>query len=333
MTIITPPHDTVLTYKTMADEWRAATAHDAIVGSVNPEGSKNITALGRTGWANGIKAFGGEQSKRAALDAAAIVLVGAALITIAKSGDLRGELRMHLMMELLGKITKAKKDREASLLSAKGGGILAKTLQAPSAVRIGSAVVDAATSGHSMMDRAKELAERIDQNPHVALELLTEDDALVRETFRCLDTESLNEIEGVLRTAMGPDGFDANVQNVIRIKDAVATDGQEPMQEQQTESAIEQVLSNGATVGDILRAHTAATQAGGGLPFMREMVNKLKDQDAKLLLAGLASLNSTNSANNNNLGALRDLKIALDEENQHTRTHIPANLKKKPVAA
>jgi hypothetical protein len=279
--------------------------------------------------AYGLKA----QSKRAALDAAAIVLVGAALITIAKSGDLRGELRMHLMMELLGKITKAKKDREASLLSAKGGGILAKTLQAPSAVRIGSAVVDAATSGHSMMDRAKELAERIDQNPHVALELLTEDDALVRETFRCLDTESLNEIEGVLRTAMGPDGFDANVQNVIRIKDAVATDGQEPMQEQQTESAIEQVLSNGATVGDILRAHTAATQAGGGLPFMREMVNKLKDKDAKLLLAGLASLNSTNSANNNNLGALRDLKIALDEENQHTRTHTPTKIKKKPVAA
>jgi hypothetical protein len=333
MTIITPPHDTVLTYKTMADEWRAATAHDAIVGSVNPEGANNIKTFRRTGWANGIKAFWGEQSKRSALDAAAVVLVGAALITIAKSGDLKGELRMHLMMELLGKITKAKKDREASLLSAKGGGILAKTLQAPSAVRIGSAVVDAATSGHSMMDRAKELAERIDQNPHVALELLKEDDALVRETFRCLDTESLNEIEGVLRTAMGPDGFDANVQNVIRIKDAVATDGQEPMQEQQTESAIEQVLSNGATVGDILRAHTAATQAGGGQRFMNEMVDKLKDQDPKLLMAGLDSLNSTNSANGDALSAMRDLKIALDEDNQHTRTHTPTNLKKKPVAA
>ena len=274
------------------------------------------------------------QGKRAALDTAAVVLAGAAIIAIAKSGDLKGELRMHLMMELLGKITKSKKDKEASLLHAKGAsGILAKTLQAPSAVRIGSAVVDAATSGHSMMDRAKELAERIDQNPHVALELLTEDDALVRETFRCLDTESLNEIEGVLRTAMGPDGVDANVQNVIRIKDAVATDGQEPMQAQQTESAIEQVLSNGATVGDILQAHTAATKAGGGQRFMREMVEKLKTEDAKLLLAGLASLNSTNSANSNTLGALRDLKIAQDEENQRTRTHIPTNLKRKPVAA
>jgi hypothetical protein len=281
------------------------------------------------------KAYGFKaQGKRAALDAAAVVLAGAAIIAIAKSGDLKGELRMHLMMELLGKITKSKKDKEASLLHAKGAsGILAKTLQAPSAVRIGSAVVDAATSGHSMMDRAKELAERIDQNPHVALELLAEDDALVRETFRCLDTESLNEIEGVLRTAMGPDGVDANVQNVIRIKDAVATDGQEPMQAQQTESAIEQVLSNGATVGDILQAHTAATKAGGGQRFMREMVEKLKTEDAKLLLAGLASLNSTNSANNNNLGALRDLKIALDEENQHTRTHTPTKIKKKPVAA
>jgi hypothetical protein len=62
-------------------------------------------------------------------------------------------------------------------------------------------------------------------------------------------------------------------------------------------------------------------------------VDKLKDQDAKLLLAGLASLNSTNSANSNALGALRDLKIALDEENQHTRTHTPTKIKKKPVAA
>lgn len=326
MAVLTAPYETVLAYTTTtmaADAWRG-----------EARAANDIKAFCRTGWVNGIKAFGGEQSKRAALDAAAVVLAGAAIIAIAKSGDLKGELRMHLMMELLGKITKSKKDKEASLLHAKGAsGILAKTLQAPSAVRIGSAVVDAATSGHSMMDRAKELAERIDQNPHVALELLTEDDALVRETFRCLDTESLNEIEGVLRTAMGPDGVDANVQNVIRIKDAVATDGQEPMQAQQTESAIEQVLSNGATVGDILQAHTAATQAGGGQQFMREMVDKLKDQDAKLLLAGLASLSSTNSANSNTLGALRDLKIAQDEENQRTRTHIPTNLKRKPVAA
>lgn len=274
------------------------------------------------------------QGKRAAMDAAAVVLAGAAIIAIAKSGDLKSELRMHLMMEMLGKLTKSKKAQEKGLLSTNGAqGVLAKTLQAPSAVRIGSAVVDAATAGHSMMDRAKELAERIDQNPHVALELLTKDDALVRETFRCLDTESLNEIEGVLRTAMGPDGVDANVQNVIRIKDAVATDGQEPMQAQQTESAIEQVLSNGATVGDILQAHTAATQAGGGQRFMREMVEKLKTEDAELLLAGLASLNSTNSANSNALGALRDLKMAQDEENQRIHMHTPTNLKKKPVAA
>ena len=329
MAVLTAPYETVLAYTTMAaDAWRGE-ANQAV-----DEAANDIKAFRRTGWVNGIKAFGGEQSKRAAMDAAAVVLAGAAIIAIAKSGDLKGELRMHLMMELLGKITKSKKDKEASLLHAKGAsGLLAKTLQAPSAVRIGSAVVDAATSGHSMMDRAKELAERIDQNPHVALELLTEDDALVRETFRCLDTESLNEIEGVLRTAMGPDGVDANVQNVIRIKDAVATDGQEPMQAQQTESAIEQVLSNGATVGDILQAHTAATQAGGGQRFMREMVDNLKDPDAKLLLAGLASLNSTNSANSNALGALRDLKMTLDEDHQHTRTHIPTNLKKKPVAA
>ena len=127
---------------------------------------------------------------------------------------------------------------------------------------------------------------------------------------------------------MGTDG-DANIQAVLEEMDKKNRNGQEPIQEQQIESAIEQVLSNGATVGDILRAHTAATQAGGRQQFMREMVDKLKDQDAKLLLAGLASLNSTNSANNNNLGALRDLKIALDEENQHTRTHTPTKIKKK----
>jgi hypothetical protein len=331
MTIITPPHDTVLTYKTMADEWRAATAHDAIVGSVNPGGD----TFRRTGWANGIKAFGSEQSKRAALDAAAIVLVGAALITIAKSGDLRGELRMHLMMELLGKITKAKKDREKSLLSANGGGFLAKTLQAPtSAVKIGSAVVDAAKSGNSMTDRAKELAEKIKKNPHAALVLTLTDDGTRDRVLDLLsrDSDTWNDIQQVFKTAMGTDG-DANIQAVLAEMDKNNRNGQEPIQEQQIESAIEQVLSNGATVGDILRAHTAATQAGGGLPFMREMVNKLKDKDAKLLLAGLASLNSTNSANSNALGALRDLKIALDEENQHTRTHIPTNLKKKPVAA
>jgi hypothetical protein len=330
MTIITPPHDTVLTYKTMADEWRAATAHDAIVGSVNPGGD----TFRRTGWANGIKAFGSEQSKRAALDAAAIVLVGAALITIAKSGDLRGELRMHLMMELLGKITKAKKDREKSLLSAKGGGILAKTLQAPSAVRIGSAVVDAAKSGHSMMDRARELAEKIKENPHAALVLTLTDDGTRDRVLDLLsrDSDTWNDIQQVFKTAMGTDG-DANIQAVLEEMDKKNRNGQEPIQEQQIESAIEQVLSNGATVGDILRAHTAATQAGGGQRFMNEMVDKLKDQDPKLLMAGLDSLNSTNSANGDALSAMRDLKIALDEAHQHTRTHIPTNLKKKPVAA
>ncbi len=274
------------------------------------------------------------QGKRAALDTAAVVLAGAAIIAIAKSGDLKGELRMHLMMELLGKITESKKDKEKGLLSANGAsGLLAKTLQAPSAVRIGSAVVDAATSGHSMMDRAKELAEEIKENPHAVLKLLLEDDATVRGTVERLDIKTLRDAQEVLKTVMGSDEKDAAVQNIFRIMDDVATNGQKPIQEQQIESAIEQVLSNGATVGDILQAHTAATQAGGGQRFMREMVEKLKTEDAKLLLAGLASLNSTNSANSNTLGALRDLKIAQDEENQRTRTHIPTNLKRKPVAA
>jgi hypothetical protein len=332
MAVLTAPYETVLAYTTTtmaADAWRSE-ANQAVDGAAN-----DIKAFRRTGWVNGIKAFGGEQSKRAALDAAAIVLVGAALITIAKSGDLRGELRMHLMMELLGKITKAKKDREKSLLSANGGGFLAKTLQAPtSAVKIGSAVVDAATSGHSMMDRAKELAEKIKKNPHAALVLTLTDDGTRDRVLDLLsrDSDTWNDIQQVFKTAMGTDG-DANIQAVLAEMDKNNRNGQEPIQEQQIESAIEQVLSNGATVGDILRAHTAATQAGGGLPFMREMVNKLKDEDPKLLMAGLASLNSTNSAKGDALSAMRDLKIALDEENHHTRTHIPTNLKKKPVAA
>lgn len=328
MTVLTAPHIVVERHLGTADEWRAATADMAIVGDVNPGAANDIKAFRRTGWANGIKAFGGEQSKRAALDAAALFLVATAVVAIAKSGDLKGELRTHLLMELLGKMTNSKKDNNASLLHAdKTKGMLSKTMQATNPLRLGAAVVDAASPGHSMMDRAKELAERIDQNPHVALELLTEDDALVRETFRCLDTESLNEIEGVLRTAMGPDGVDAIVQNVIRIKDAVATDGQKPMQEQQVEYAIEQVLSNGATVGNILLAHAAATQAGGGQQFMEEMVDKLKTVDAQLLLAGLASLSTTNSANRDALGALRDLKMALDEQNQRTRQLQPPNPK------
>ena len=320
MAVLTAPYETVLAYTTMAaDAWRGE-ANQAV-----DEAANDIKAFRRTGWVNGIKAFGGEQSKRAAMDAAAVVLAGAALIAVAQSSNLTGKLGMHLMMEL-GK----KKDKEASLLHANGAsGVLAKTLQAPSAVRIGSAVVDAATSGHSMMDRAKELAERIEQNPHVALELLTEDDALVRGTVERLDIETLRKVQEVLKTVMGTDEQDAVVQNIFRIMDDVATNGQEPIQEQQIESAIEQVLSNGATVGDILQAHTAATQAGGGQRFMREMVEKLKTEDAKLLLAGLASLNTNSDA----LGALRDLKIALDEDHQHTRTHVPTNLKRKPVAA
>lgn len=327
MTIITPPHATVFAYKTMADEWRAATTNMAIVGDVNP--GNDVKDFRRTGWVNGIKAFGGEQSKRAAMDAAAVVLAGAAIIAIAKSGDLKGELRMHLMMELLGKITEKK-----GLLSANGAqGVLSKTIQNTNPLSLGLAVTDAAKSGHSMMDRAKELAEEITENPHAALKLLLEDDVTVRGTVERLDIETLRDAQEVLKTAMGPDKQDAVVQNIFRIMDDVATNGLEPIQEQQTESAIEQVLSNGATVGDILQAHTAATQAGGGQRFMREMVEKLKTEDAKLLLAGLASLNSTNSANGDALGALRDLKIAQDEENQRTHMHTPTNLKKKPVAA
>lgn len=268
------------------------------------------------------------QGKRAAMDAAAVVLAGAAIIAIAKSGDLKGELRMHLMMKLLGK----KKDKEASLLSAKGAqGVLSKTMQNTNLLSLGLAVTDAAKSGHSMMDRAKKLAEEIKENPHAALKLLLEDDATVRGTVERLDIEALRDAQKVLKTAMGPDEQDAVVQNIFRIMDDVATNGQEPMQAQQTESAIEQVLSNGVTVGDILQAHTAATEAGGGQRFMREMVEKLKTEDAKLLLAGLASLNSTNSANGDTLGALRDLKMALDEDHQHTRAYTPPNRTKKPV--
>ncbi|MFN8819022.1 MAG: hypothetical protein ACK5WY_03400 [Holosporaceae bacterium] len=332
MTIITPPHATVFAYKTMADEWRAATTNMAIVGDVNPGAANDIKTFRRTGWVNGIKAFGGEQSKRAAMDAAAVVLAGAALIAVAKSGDLKGELRMHLMMELLGKLTKSKKDKKESLLSANGAqGVLSKTMQNTNLLSLGLAVTDAAKSGHSMMDRAKKLAEEIKENPHAALKLLLEDDATVRGTVERLDIEALRDAQKVLKTAMGPDEQDAVVQNIFRIMDDVATNGQEPMQAQQTESAIEQVLSNGVTVGDILQAHTAATEAGGGQRFMREMVEKLKTEDAKLLLAGLASLNSTNSANGDTLGALRDLKMALDEDHQHTRAYTPPNRTKKPV--
>lgn len=333
MTVITPPHATVFAYKTMADEWRAATTNMAIVGDVNPGAANDIKTFRRTGWGNGIKAFGSEQSKRAAMDAAAVVLAGAAIIAVAQSSNLKGELRMHLMMELLGKITKSKRDNKESLLSAKGAqGVLSKTMQNTNPLSLGLAVTDAAKSGHSMMDRAKELAEEITENPHAALKLLLEDGATVRGTVERLDIETLRDAQEVLKTAMGPDEQDAVVQNIFRIMDDVATNGQEPIQEQQTESAIEQVLSNGATVGDILQAHTAATKAGGGQRFMREMVDKLTDQDAKLLLAGLASLNSTNSANGDTLGALRDLKMTLDEDHQHIRTHIPTSRTKKPVA-
>jgi hypothetical protein len=140
------------------------------------------------------------QGKRAAMDAAAVVLAGAAIIAIAKSGDLKGELRMHLMMKLLGK----KKDKEASLLSAKGAqGVLSKTMQNTNPLSLGLAVTDAAKSGHSMMDRAKKLAEEIKENPHAALKLLLEDDATVRGTVERLDIEALRDAQKVLKTAIG----------------------------------------------------------------------------------------------------------------------------------